>query len=101
MHQQEEQSLCQRLRGLPARRHRLGMWNDTGSGAWRQAPRCPGSDANALATCQHVGTFWLLRVTPRSMGFGELAGKYPCVHRPYLILDTKEPVTYLLSKHTT
>ena len=33
--------------------------------------------------------------------FCELADRYPCVHRPYLILDTQEPVTYLLSKHTT
>src|SRR5215471_1056696 len=27
-----------------------------------------GNDANALATCQHVGTFWLLRVTPPEAG---------------------------------
>src|SRR5262249_28741118 len=26
--------------------------------------------------------------------FGELADRYPCMNRPYHILDTKEPVTY-------
>jgi hypothetical protein len=44
------------------------MQNNKGSGAWRRAPRCQDNDANRLATCQHVGTFWSLRVTPWGMG---------------------------------
>jgi hypothetical protein len=73
VHHPEEQSLCQRLRGLPASRNLLVMQNDKGSRAWRRALRCQGNDANGLATCQHVGTLGPLRVAPRGMGRLRLA----------------------------
>src|SRR5262249_32306864 len=65
---------CASAFGAAGKEESLGYAERYGKRGMATSTQCRGSDANALATCQHVGALWLLRVTPRSLGLRRTCG---------------------------